>query len=259
MIATIGLEELVADSALMSRIDRKYLLDATELPEFEARLGPGVRVLQINGLTWFSYRSRYFDTAKLDCYLDAGRRRRRRFKVRTREYLDSSQEWLEVKTRGARGTTVKDRIERRLDDLTFPGDDGPTPGELNWITRTLHDRGIAKPATRSLTPALTTSYERRTLQVVPRYGEAASRLTIDVGLRCELPAHPVDGPQATNFERYAFVETKGGPRGSMADRLLWSMGHRPLSVSKYGLGIAALRPDMPPLKWRYLLSRRLAA
>lgn len=253
MIATISLDELVADTALLTRVDRKYLLDAAELPGFQERLGDGVRVLEIDGLTWFSYQSCYYDTLALDCYLEAGRGRRRRFKVRTRDYLHSSQRWLEIKTRGPRGSTVKDRVERR------PYDDGLSLGELKWITETLHARGVAAPAAVTLIPALTTNYQRRTLQVVHREGEDASRLTIDVGLSCELPAHAPGGPLVVGFDRFAIVETKGGPRGSTVDRMLWSMGHRPMSISKYGLGLATLRPEIPALKWHRLLNNHLAA
>ena len=41
----------------------------------------------------------------------AARPRRRRFKLRTRSYLDTGSSYLEIKTRGARGTTVKERDE----------------------------------------------------------------------------------------------------------------------------------------------------
>ena len=75
---TISLPELVADSALLTRVDRKYLLPVSQLSELQDRLAGSVRVLQIDGLTWFDYRSCYHDTPGLYCYLAAGRRRRRR-------------------------------------------------------------------------------------------------------------------------------------------------------------------------------------
>lgn len=253
MTATISLEQLLTESSLLDRVDRKYLLRLTELAEFNHRLPDGVRVLQIDGMTWFGYRSCYYDTPGLACYLDAGRRRRRRFKVRTREYLHSSQRWLEVKTRGPRGTTIKDRIERHTDD------DALTLAELRWITQTLRERGIAEASVVTLTPALTTAYHRRTLQYVPPEGGPASRLTIDVDLACGLPVTCPQGPLEIDFDRFVVVETKGAARPSRVDRVLWSMGHRPLHVSKYGIGTAALRPDVPELKWHHVLNRYLAA
>lgn len=250
MTPTISLQQLVAESSLLDRVDRKYLLTTTELAEFNDRLPCGVRILQIEGITWFGYRSRYYDTPGLSCYLDAGRRRRR-FKVRTREYLHNSQSWLEVKTRGPRGATVKDRIERRT------ADDDLTLNELKWLTCTLRARGVSEPAVVTLAPALTTTYHRRTLQFVPPAGGPVSRVTIDVDLAFAVPGTVPDGPLAIELDRFAVIETKGAARPSGIDRLLWSMGHRPQSVSKYGLGTAALRADVPDLKWHHLLNRQL--
>ena len=250
---TISLPELVADSALLTRVDRKYLLPVSQLSELQDRLAGSIRVLQIDGLTWFDYRSSYHDTPGLHCYLAAGRRRRRRFKVRTRTYLQSSQSWLEVKSRGPRGSTVKDRIERRSND------DELSLAELCWITRTMSDRHVDAPAAITLVPTLTTNYQRRTLQVAGQDGEPPSRMTLDVGLSCELPPEAPGGSLVVGFDEFAFVETKGGPRASVADRTLWSMGHRPLGISKYGLGVASLRPDLPTLKWHHLLDVCLAA
>ena len=37
------------------------------------------------------------------------------------------------------------------------------------------------------------------------------------------------------------------------DRLLWSLGHRESSVSKYATALAAMHPHLPSNKWRRLL------
>jgi len=50
--------------------------------------------------------------------------------------------------------------------------------------------------------------------------------------------------------QWAVVETKSAARASAADRLLWSLHHRPRVASKYGTGLAALRPDLPSNRWR---------
>ena len=55
--------------------------------------------------------------------------------------------------------------------------------------------------------------------------------------------------------RRTIVETKAGRAGSGADRLLWSLRHRPCPVSKYGTGLAALRPDLPANRWLPVLRR----
>jgi hypothetical protein len=45
------------------------------------------------------------------------------------------------------------------------------------------------------------------------------------------------------------IETKSGSRTSEVDRLLWSHGHRPATISKFGTGLAAMRHDLPSNKW----------
>ncbi|NMD46344.1 MAG: VTC domain-containing protein, partial [Propionibacterium sp.] len=109
-LPALSLPELLADAELLTRVDRKYLLRA---PQASALLGgpdPRTRVLAIDGRRRFHYESVYFDTPGLLSYRQSAHGRRRRFKVRTRSYLDSGQAFLEVKVRGDREITVKDRM-----------------------------------------------------------------------------------------------------------------------------------------------------
>ena len=75
-------------------------------------------------------------------------------------------------------------------------------------------------------------------------------MTIDTGLTWALP----DGTAVRICDR-AIVETKSNQTISDVDRLLWSLQHRPCSVSKYGTGLAALRPELPANRWRPVLRR----
>jgi hypothetical protein len=45
----------------------------------------------------------------------------------------------------------------------------------------------------------------------------------------------------------------------VVDRQLWAAGHRPVRISKYGAGMAALHPDLPDLKWHRALNHHLGA
>ena len=107
----IGLDELLERAALQQRIDRKYLLPSAELDPLLQKLAPEARILQIDDRRAFDYESVYFDTPEFTSYHLAARRRSRRFKIRTRTYVDSAECWLEVKTRDQRGNTVKYRRE----------------------------------------------------------------------------------------------------------------------------------------------------
>ncbi|MGX6600591.1 VTC domain-containing protein [Micromonosporaceae bacterium Da 78-11] len=242
-LAPIGLDELVERAGLLTRIDRKYLLPAAALPAVLAGLPADTQVLQIGRHRRFGYRSAYFDTPELDSYLAAAHRRRRRFKVRIRSYLDSDVHFLEIKTRGPRGTTVKTRFPYAGDGVRLD------PAMRALAVGALADAGVRAEAFR-FDLALTNHYERTTL-FVP---STCSRVTIDRGLAWTLPA----GPAVTMTDR-VIVETKSSRTTSPVDRLLWSLAHRPCPVSKYATGLAALRPDLPANRWCPVLRRHFTA
>lgn len=235
----IGLDELRERAGLLTRVDRKYVLPLTDLEAFVAGIGADAVVLEIDGEREFGYRSAYYDTPGLSSYLSAAHRRRRRFKVRVRSYTDSGIHFLEVKTRGARGATVKERV--------------PYDGAQDWLSA--QDRDLAGRMlelsgvtcdTSDLRLALTTAY-RRTTFYLPGSG---SRVTVDTDLRWWLP----DG---TGFDRdaMAVVETKSSGAAGAADRVLWELHHRPRPVSKYASGLAVLRRDLPAHRWQPVLRR----
>ncbi|HYI59320.1 MAG TPA: polyphosphate polymerase domain-containing protein [Microlunatus sp.] len=240
----IGLEELTERAGLLTRIDRKYLVRTDDLDHVLDTLPGTARVLQIDDRRQFSYRSVYFDTADLLAYRLAALRRRRRFKLRTRSYLDSGLHLLEVKTRGPRGTTVKQRVP-------YSGDGERLVRQDRAVAyAALVQTGASAPASAdALQPTLITNYHRVTL-FLPR---SRSRVTIDTELTWTLP----DGSGERQLAGCAVVETKcPGPAAEM-DRALWAHQHRPCSISKFGTGLAALRPDLPAHRWHPVLNRHL--
>jgi hypothetical protein len=236
-IAPIGLDELVEKAELQTRVDRKYLMHVCHLAELVDALAPHSQVLDIDGRRLFDYESVYFDTPDLLAYRLAAHRRRRRFKVRTRSYVDSAQCWLEVKTRGARGSTVKHR-------LPYDPADRATVAPGRWfVTSVLADQSIRGVDDLVLSPTLVTRYLRSTFFLPV----TASRVTIDTAMTWRGNRAGVDLPDL------AVVETKSGSTASVMDRLLWARGHRPVRVSKYATGLAALHPELPATPWRHTL------
>lgn len=247
-LPSIGLAGLTERAELLTRTDRKYLVDLGDLPGVVGALADGespVAVLEIDGRRDFGYESVYFDTPALTSYLQAARRRPRRFKVRTRTYLDSEASFLEVKTRDGRRRTVKTRMDRpsgqdRWEPLLDPSAQGFVAGLLD---RSVPD-GAAVVST--LTPTLATRYRRTTLHLP---GDAA-RVTLDVQLRAT-DRHGA----ALVVPGLAIVETKTLGRACAADRVLWQRGLRPIKVSKYATAMAALHARLPAAKWRPALRR----
>jgi hypothetical protein len=238
-LPAVGLTELIERAALQTRVDRKYLVPLHELPELLDRLAPYARVLDIDGERSFRYESVYFDTPWLASYHCAAYRRRRRFKVRTRTYLDSAQCWLEVKISGARGSLTKHRLPHH------PGErDSVRPGRA-FVDAALAGESVCDTAGIPLEPSLVTTYRRATL-LLPA---TASRVTIDTVLRWR------HGARILHLPELAVIETKTGSAACAADRMLWQRGLRPVRISKYATGLAALRPDLPNVPWRRTLRR----
>ncbi|PWD51487.1 hypothetical protein C8046_13305 [Serinibacter arcticus] len=229
MSTPITLDELVATAPLLTRTDRKYLLPTSQLALVDAA-DPDLRILTIDGLTTHAYASTYLDTADLAAYHLAARARPSRFKIRRRTYCDSGLSFLEVKTRSARGETVKDRLDLAL----------ATRGEhqrfapLTVRMRTGHELG-------ALTPVLEVTYDRTTYYL-PASG---SRVTVDTRLTwAALDATGAPTGDVLTLPGHAVVETKTTGRPCELDRLLWRAGHRPTRLSKYTCGLA-LTSDQP--------------
>ena len=251
-LAPVTLAELEATAALLTRVDRKYLLAPSRLEDLldrvEASTGSRVptRALEIDGDRDFGYRSTYLDTPDLAFYRLAAQSRPRRIKVRTRTYTTTDAEWLEVKARDGRDVTLKDRIELAAGPPT-------TSWSLSEPARTFlatfPDLG---PRIETLAPTLVTTYRRTTL--VCGDVEDGQRVTIDRNLRCAAPDQPQThlGP----LSDLLVIETKSpGPRPGPFDQILWQMHNRPVSMSKYGVGLAATYPTLPANKWHRLLKR----
>lgn len=238
-IEPISLTGMVEQAELLTRVDRKYLIPADRIELLLDALGAGARVLDIDGERRLRYESVYFDTPELLSYHMAAHPRRRRFKLRTRSYLDTGTAYLEIKTRGARGTTVKERSEYEVDARA-----GLTPQARIEVADAFDTIGVAPQRAWELRATLVTRYRRATL-LQPGGG---ARATIDTELSWIEP----DG---TGFllPGRAIVETKSGGQASPLDRALWRAGHRPVAVSKYATGMAALHRELPANRWARLL------
>jgi hypothetical protein len=246
-MSSVGLAEIEERAALQSRVDRKYVMPIAEAGRLLEALAPVAAALEINGLRRFRYESMYFDTPDLASYRRTAYRHRRRFKIRTRTYVDSGTTWLEVKVPGPRGSTMKYRS---------PHEPGPflNAGRV-FIDDVFIRHDLAVQA--GFAPTLRTRYLRVTLLLAPptdspglgRDTAGDSRVTIDTGLHFNADHRDLHLPST------AIVETKTGSAASSADRLLWQWGHRPVAISKYATGLAAIRTDLPAAPWHRVLRR----
>jgi hypothetical protein len=221
----IGLDRLDAVAALRERIDVKYVIPQAVFALLADRLLASHAALEIGGRRAFAYRSTYFDTAELSAYRDHIQQRRRRYKCRSREYIDTGVYAFEVKLKGLRGRTVKHRMDHDGHELS--------DAAIDFLRDHLREYGRA--AEGALRPALAVAYTRVTL-ASPELGE---RVTCDFDLTFTAP----DGSAGRLDGGMAILESKSAAGRGLADRALRELGHRPEpACSKYCLGVALTRP-----------------
>ncbi len=217
--APIGLARM-EDMALLRRIDTKYVLSEAQLYRALSYLMADYRVLEIEGQRQQRYQTLYFDTPDFALYRQHHDGWRSRYKVRSRVYADSGLAFLEVKHKTNQNITVKHRVQTpelitRIDE---------------WAEEFLYTC-FPYPAT-ALAVKLRNTFWRITLVST----SGIERVTIDLGLssyangaHLPLPGIAIAEVKQTAFSlRSAFV-------GQM--RVL---GVRPMSFSKYCIGVAQL-------------------
>jgi len=237
----VTLEELNERAALLDREENKYLLRADRFAPVLSQLRDTFDVLAIDGRTAFGYETTYYDTAALTTYRQHAQGKRLRYKIRSRRYLDSDLCFFEVKLKGQRGRTVKERLpysERRHGLVD--------PDARRFVDRCLRLRYGDAP-TGALAASLTMRYRRLTL--VSR--ERPERVTIDFDLRF---ATPGTGPVAAPTD-LLIIEVKTDNGHGITDRLLTGAGIRPAACSKYCVGLNLVRGDLPYNAFKQPLTR----
>ena len=106
----VSLEQVLAAAGLTTRFELKYLIALEHLPALLRRLPRELAALDIDQRRVFAYESVYFDTEDFALYRHHLQGRRKRYKARTRSYCDTRDTMFEVKLKGWRGQTVKERL-----------------------------------------------------------------------------------------------------------------------------------------------------
>jgi VTC domain len=237
-----SLAEVVERADLQTRVDRKYLVEVDRFVDLIAKLTDTWAALEIDGRRGFAYESVYFDTSDLLTYRQHLQGRRRRYKVRTRAYLDSGDGAFEVKLNGRRDATVKARLLHPVPDRARI-----TPYAQAFLAARLREAyGLPAP---QLEPGVTTTYRRTTL--VALFENA--RVTCDVGVTFAGAGRVALGPSG-----HVLVETKS-PDSSAADRALRELGLRPVQISKYCVAVALLHPGIRANPWHRTMRRYFSA
>ena len=222
----LSLADLNTKAEMMARIDNKYVVARAALAEVIPALAQHFDILDIDDRRAFTYDTRYFDDALHSAYYEHHQGRRKGFKVRTRSYADAGLCYLEVKVKGTRGMTMKNRIPH----------DPAASDRLTDAARTyvddVYSSHYGMPFRYDLRWTLDIRYRRITL-VAKDGGE---RMTIDTDLAF------TSGTASKRCSSDMFIiETKSALGRGFADLCLRRVHERPMKkCSKYCIGMASL-------------------
>ncbi len=149
---------------LMNRTDRKYCLHITNLPSILEAILENYSILSIEGETIFDYDNTYFDTSDDQMFLNHQNGKLNRVKVRIREYVQTNDNFLEIKYKTNKGRTIKERVKRKSAEPTF------SDSELNFIENSTSYSGLR------LEPKVRSYFNRFTLVD----NEFTERVTVDL-------------------------------------------------------------------------------
>jgi hypothetical protein len=237
----ISMETTNRIARLQERVDRKYLIRRDLFPALAEELADAHFVMELDGRQVLLYDTIYFDTDELLCYRSALQGRRIRFKVRSRRYLDSGSCVFELKYKDHKGMTVKERIDYPWQTHGIVDREASAFVAATLLLR--YDMDFADELSR----ALDVSFRRVTLV----NADAGQRITCDF----DLAFRSVDGGETQMDADYMIVETKGDFAPSLADRLLRRHGQRPVSCSKYCVGVGSSDPRVKNNPFRPVLRR----
>lgn len=221
--APISLSKM-ADVALLNRTDTKYVLSVATLQEIMPNLADLYLTLSIDGQRSSQYRTLYFDSAAFGLYHRHHAGILDRYKVRSREYVDSQLAFLEVKHKTNKGRTIKSRIQTPELAASFGSEsteflDGAYPYDA-----------------AELEPKLWVDYRRITL--VSRFRKERVTIDLDLGYSWQ--------DQVISLPHLAIVEIKqdGVSNASDMGQQLRQHHVRATGFSKYCVGISMIYPQV---------------
>lgn len=214
---TIGLQELTA--TLLDRVEVKYMFNISRLPEALQSLSQDYFVLLAGSSPVSHYENMYFDTPDYEMYIKHHNHRLIRHKVRFRNYVDTNNSYFEIKQKTNKGRVIKTRIETSGDEFCIKG----------ALESVLSEKTGYEAV--NLIESLKVNYSRITL--VSKNSQ--ERITIDTNLLFKYQ----DKVQELNNIVIAEVKQLHN-QSSLFIHKMHLLQIRPVSVSKYCLGVATL-------------------
>lgn len=229
----ISLEEM-DNVKLMNRLDVKYIIPIHQLPIILLELQDHYSVLNINDEIFFPYKTLYYDTCDLSLYHAHHSGKLNRYKIRSRDYVDSNVKFFEIKFKNNQGRTIKNRIsapyiQDRLDMTTARFVTSYTPIDPDTL------KGV-----------IWVNYHRMTLvgKNIPE------RLTIDLNLSYNDLFNEVSYPMLVIAE----VKLESLSNSTFMD-LMKKYRIKKCSISKYCFGIVSLKQEVKYNRFKQKLAK----
>ncbi len=213
---------------LMNRVDTKYVANRNQLAEILEMAKVDYRIQVVNDSPVNTYDSVYFDTDEVDMYIKHHNQKLRRQKIRTRRYVESELNFLEIKNKTNTGRTKKIRVAINEHDFS------------SFISNQDAKRFIDTEAqynSSDLLPQLQSSFSRITLV----NNEKTERLTIDTNLIF----NNIQTGSSAELPHLMVIELKqDGVCSSKMKSLLQDLRIKPVRISKYCVGMVMTNPTL---------------
>ena len=232
---TISLDEM-SSIRLMNRIDTKYLANEQQLVRLLEMARGEYMVQSIDGIRQSEYSTQYLDDRFNTMYLNHHNGRVPRQKVRIRTYVDTNDDFFEVKIKNNHGRTKKKRMH-----LT-----GADTYVQEGASAFLEEHAMLSIPLSDMKPKVANHFKRITLV----NNAKTERLTIDR----ELSFHNSETGLDRNMDNLVVIEVKrDGNTYSPIQDLLRELRIFPSGFSKYCIGMALTTPGIK----RNLFNERL--
>ena len=224
--STISLDEM-SSIRLMNRIDSKYLANEEQLRRLLEMARDEYMVQSINGIRQSEYSTQYLDDRFNTMYLNHHNGRLTRQKVRIRTYVDTNDNFFEVKLKNNHGRTKKKRIHLSGADTYL----------REGAAEFLEENGMLSIPLSDMTPKVANHFRRITLVNNGR----TERLTIDR----QLSFHNSETGLDRSMDNLVVIEVKrDGNTFSPIQDLLRELRIFPSGFSKYCIGMALTTPGI---------------
>lgn len=234
---TIELSEM-KEIQLMNRIDTKYIVSFSQLIKILELASDSYRIQVVNNERISGYDTLYYDTASCDMYLLHHNRKLIRQKIRTRCYVQSKINFLEIKNKNNKGRTHKVRVSIDKDDFyQF--------SENVSATKLMHQH--SKYEIDEIIPTLNTRFNRITLVNKAK----TERLTIDMDLQFE----NIINKCIVSKPNLVIIELKqDGFFASPMAKILEQLRIKKFKISKYCIGTAFTNPQIKKNRFKFKMN-----